>query len=141
MSTLLRTLPVLVALAGAAACSGGTDTSGSPAKLQPASTAPLSGPPGRLLTDSVRVKVLTEDDRPVANVSVQWVPKIGGGTAGAGTTTTNADGVSANSWQLGPAEGGQTMEVTVPGTGIPALTLTATAQTPGGGGDGDGGQP
>jgi hypothetical protein len=136
MSTTLRPLSALVALVTLAACGGGTDTSDSPSKLQPLSTAIPTAAPNSLLADSIRVKVLTADDRPVPNATVQWVPKIGGGTAGAGTTVTNADGISANSWRLGPDKGEQTLEVSIPGTAVPSVTMHAVAEDAGGGGGG-----
>jgi hypothetical protein len=97
----------LASLAVLAACGGGTDTSLSPAKLQQVGTPTLQGHPNAKLPDSIKVKVLTGDDQPVSNATVQWVARTGGGAAGAGTNNTNADGIAANTWTLGPATGDQ----------------------------------
>ena len=81
---------------------------------------------GATLTQPVVVKVAAADGLGVSGVSVAFSAS-GGGTVGAGTVVTDANGLAQTTWKLGPTAGAQTLSAAATGlTGSP-VTFNATA--------------
>lgn len=87
------------------------------------------GTTGFPLEQQLRVRVLSQDGDPMANVMVTWTVS-GGGTLSDSSTLTNAAGEAVVSWTLGPAEGPQTVTATAPGTSPVTFTANASAVAP-----------
>jgi adhesin/invasin len=82
--------------------------------------------PGFNVPGSPSFRVTDASGIPVAGVTVTFVVTEGGGSVGAPTSVTNADGIVQVTWTLGPAIGPNTMQASIPG-GIPAASVHATA--------------
>jgi plastocyanin len=71
--------------------------------------------------------LVTRDGAPAEGATVSWSVLAGGGSLGAATSATSAQGIATMSWTLGTAAGAQTARASAAGaTGSP-LTFTATA--------------
>ncbi len=81
------------------------------------------------LADSIKFRVRDTFNYPVAGVTVSFSATAGGGTVSPTTAVTDANGLAATRWTVGPA-GSQQLTATVSGL-TPA---TATASVAGGGG-------
>jgi hypothetical protein len=87
---------------------------------------------GARLANPLIVRLLDPAGNPLANRTVVWVVKAGGGSVDPVTSTTDAGGYASAQWTLGAA-GVNTVDAQVPDVGT--VTFTATATTaPGGGG-------
>jgi hypothetical protein len=136
------TMAVLLGVTGAAVGCG-DDGGPSASPLVVAQTEDQSGDAqlGRInqpLDDFLRV-IVTRDGQPVQNVEVQWVSNTGG-SFNPGTSLTNADGIAASTWVLGPQTGDQAASARVVGAEGSPVEFTANAllpPPPGGGGGGD----
>jgi hypothetical protein len=102
----------------------------------PASLAAVSGGGqtanvNATLVNPVVVQVLAADGLPAPGVAVAFAAQHGG-SVGAASVTTGADGLAQTTWKLGPTAGAQTLTATAPGlTGSPVtFTATATALPP-----------
>jgi hypothetical protein len=85
-----------------------------------------TGEPGQALPDQLRVLV-TVDGEPQENVTVTW--STTGGSVDPTTVATDAEGISATTWTLGPTAGAQRAQATLEGaTGSP-VSFGATAGT------------
>jgi hypothetical protein len=81
---------------------------------------------GTKLPTPVRVLLESRRGRPMAGISVHFVPERGG-TADPAYATTNAEGIATSSWTLGPMPGRQRLSVT--GAELDSATvLTAEAE-------------
>ena len=69
--------------------------------------------PGATLTDSVKVVVLNVDSVPVANARVAFTVTGGGGTVSPFVAVTDASGIAAAQWTLGPSTGLNTLSASV----------------------------
>lgn len=76
-----------------------------PPVMGSASTLPTEGVPGWQLADTPKVVLLDDAGHPVAGVEVTWTVREGGGSVVPVNTVTDADGISAAVWTLGPTEG------------------------------------
>ena len=76
-------------------------------------TVPPALNPGATLTDSVRVQVLNVDSVPVANARVAFTVTGGGGTVAPLIAVTDASGIAAAQWTLGPLTGQNTLSASV----------------------------
>lgn len=87
-----------------------------------------SGTVGQPLVNPLRV-VVTEDGAPLAGATVAWATTAAGGSVGAASAATGADGVANTTWTLGTVSGAQSASATLSGaSGSPvAFTATATA--------------
>ncbi|HET9134406.1 MAG TPA: Ig-like domain-containing protein [Gemmatimonadales bacterium] len=117
------TAPGLCALLLFAACTDSTTAPERP-QLQP-TAATASGTPGWLLDDSLEVRVVTAEGRPVAGTLVTWSAASPGAVIRPDTVRTNAEGRAraayAPGWTLGP----QTVRATST-DGEATFTVTAT---------------
>ena len=127
-----RSLLLLTALATLISC--GDDGPVEPAGPEPASMSITAGN-GQNAAASAEVavaptvRVLDEDDAPIAGVTVTFAVGAGGGTITGATPKTNSTGhASVGSWTLGAAGGANTLTAAV--SGLPAVTFNATAQAP-----------
>jgi VCBS repeat-containing protein len=87
-------------------------------------------PAGTALAEPVVVRVLDTEERPVTNQEVTFTVLRGGGSVAPQTVTTNADGLAAATWTLGPTAGTQELRARTlqGGTGTPLdVPFTATA--------------
>lgn len=106
-----RALPMLVAILFLAGCSA--DSTG-PAPATPAPTSIVrvdgdaqSGIVGEPLPTPLSVKVLDEQGRPMAGISVNWSVTAGGGSMNPGAAATDERGVASTTWTLGLDHGEQ----------------------------------
>ena len=73
------------------------------------------------------VAVLDQSSSPISGVIVNWAVTAGGGTLSASSVATNAQGLSAVTWTLGPGAGAQSATASIFGlTGSP-VTFAAIA--------------
>ena len=84
------------------------------------------------LAQPLRVLV-TRDDQPAEQVSVTWTTPSGG-SMGAATSLTDANGIAQVTWTLGAAIGPQEARASVTGATNSPLSYAATAEDAGGGG-------
>jgi adhesin/invasin len=89
-------------------------------RLQAVSGDGQSGPPGRELPLPVEVLVTDADDRPVADIEVQFISQQGGGSVSAGSIRSDYQGRATVRWTLGTEPGSHTLLATASGpTGFP----------------------
>jgi hypothetical protein len=137
-----------VCLAAVASCGddGSSPSDDTIAKAPANSGDGQTGPVGQALANALRVLV-TVDGEPQSGVSVTW--STSDGSVAPASAATDADGISATTWTLGPAEGEQTAQATLEGAGGSPVSFTATAtaatitivMAPTGSGDGQTGPP
>jgi alpha-tubulin suppressor-like RCC1 family protein len=122
-----------------------------PAFIDTASwTRPSALNPGATLTDSVRVRVINADSVPVPNARVAFTVTGGGGSVSPLTDTTDANGIAAAQWTIGPAVGLNTLTASVVGAdgtpdplvadNVATFTITGYNALTVNGGDGQTGQ-
>jgi len=86
---------------------------------------------GTAVANAPAVRVTNSAGAALANVTVTFAVTAGGGTLGATTATTNAQGIaSAGSWTLGGTPGANTVRATVGSLTPVEFTATATAAAP-----------
>ena len=86
-----------------------------------------TGAPGHALPNQLRVLV-TIDGEPQENVTVTW--STTGGSVAPTSVATDAEGISATTWTLGPTAGAQTAQATLEGaTGSPVSFSATAAET------------
>lgn len=76
-----------------------------PANLVSASMLPEAGVPGAVLIDTVRVRLVDQEGRPVPGTEITWNVREGGGSVKLVNTVTDENGASAVRWTLGPGLG------------------------------------
>lgn len=128
---------VLCALAWAAtACSSSTDGVAGPPPGSPPVTLTAtqillvsgnnqSGSVGKSLTDPLVVKVADATGAAVAGVTVGFSVASGGGTVGAATAVSAADGSAKTTWTAGSAPGPQAVIASAIGWSAPSVTFSA----------------
>jgi hypothetical protein len=124
MRTMSKRHAIQYGLALAIGACGGNDLQPPPAaaRLEPVAGNGQSGPVGNLLTDPLRVRVTDASGNAVAGVSVSWSVVSGGGAVSPTSSSTDADGLAASAFTLGPAEGDQQAQAEVAGlAGSPAV--------------------
>jgi hypothetical protein len=88
---------------------------------------------GSPLPDSLRVRVSDADGNDVPGVSVAWLVVSGGGSVSPTTSITNAEGVAAAQFTLGPAQGEHRAQAQVDGLqGSPVIFTATGAAVPAG---------
>lgn len=122
-----RARPAALVCAVLAACSGADGNLLPPeppaaATLQLISRSPAPGLAGARLPDSVVVRALDAQGRPVANVPVSFATTAGG-QAQPVTTFTDAAGFARAAWQLAP--GGGEQRLTAGANGAPPVNVAA----------------
>jgi adhesin/invasin len=75
-------------------------------------------PPAFIVTDPAGV--------PVPGVTVTFTVTAGGGSVSSPTAVTGTDGIASVTWTLGPTQGTNTLEASIPG-GIPPASISASA--------------
>ncbi len=113
----------LAALLVVAGCGDATgpDAAG---ELTPVTTS-ATGTPGWLLDDSLEVRLLDDEGRPVAGQLVRWSSAVEGAWFGPDTARTNTDGRARTAYAPGWALGPQQVEATAGGART-TITVTAT---------------
>ncbi|HEX6370698.1 MAG TPA: Ig-like domain-containing protein [Longimicrobium sp.] len=91
-------------------------------------SAERAGTTGRLLADSLAVRVTDRHGTGVAGVSVAFA--TAGGELTPATVVTGADGTAKAAWRLGPTPGEQTATATVAGLAGSPVTFRAAAAAP-----------
>ena len=125
--------PVAFALAALSASCGGDVTPPDPgeaAELELVDGNGQTAPAGTALAEPVIVRVLDTEARPVTNQEVTFGIVSGGGSVEPQTVTTDADGIAAATWTLGPNAGIQELRARTiqGGSGTPLdVPFTATA--------------
>ncbi|MEZ4414048.1 MAG: hypothetical protein R2910_13750, partial [Gemmatimonadales bacterium] len=76
-----------------------------PPVIASATTLPTEAVPGWQLADTAKVILLDDAGQPVSGVEVTWSVREGGGSVTPVNTVTDAAGVSAAVWTLGPVAG------------------------------------
>jgi hypothetical protein len=99
-----------------------------PADLLVVQSPPAVGVPGLALTDTVRVQLARQSDhRPRSGVALSWVVAVGGGSVEVLDSTTDANGMAAARWTLGPRAGPNTLRVQSPDGGLLLFESIGTA--------------
>ena len=114
---------MMVALAGAAGCSG-RETAGPGALTVVNGTSMGTATVGTTLEQTVRFIVTDNDGVPRANVAVHWVAE-GNGRVSPADVSSDANGVVETRWTLGTSAGLQTLKAQSPEA--PPQIFTATA--------------
>ena len=85
-----------------------------PAKLERVQwTVPNAATPGATVGDSVHVRVTNPKGNFVGNAKVAFAVTAGGGTVSPATAKTDANGLAAVRWTLGPQKGVNSITATV----------------------------
>jgi len=118
----------------AALAAGGAEAIGilqitpAPGSLERVGSEVLTAPVGTTLGDSVRVRLLATDGLPMADVAL--VVTFGdGGAVSDSTPVTDALGLVALTWTLGPVAGTQSLGFSLPGVAPLTINATATVST------------
>lgn len=82
-------------------------------------------PAGQPLPEEFVVAIAVPAAKALADVVVTWTVLEGGGSLAAATTTTDAEGRSANHLTLGPDAGSNRVRAEIPGGGMVEFTATA----------------
>ena len=85
------------------------------------------GTVGQVLTDPIRVLVI-QNNSPLAGVAVTWSTTLSQGALTPDSQLTDADGMAATEWTLGPFQGLHTVTAKVTGATTDSVNFTATAQ-------------
>ncbi|HEX5871857.1 MAG TPA: Ig-like domain-containing protein, partial [Longimicrobium sp.] len=85
-----------------------------------------TGRPGEALADDAVVRARTQAGVGIPGVPVTFSVTQGGGSVSRTTAGTDANGLAAVQWTLGPGEGPQTLSASAPGLG--AVTFTASSR-------------
>ena len=81
---------------------------------------------GQALAEAVVVRADDAGGAAVAGVSLAFVASSGGGTVGASTVATDAQGLASTTWTLGTTAGLQQVDVSVSGSASPTIQISAT---------------
>lgn len=85
-----------------------------------------SGPVSTALTDPIVVKLVDALNQPIANEPIAFTVTAGGGSVGAATVKTAADGRASVTWTLGGTPGPQGLAASAKGA-VFAVTVRATS--------------
>ena len=122
-----RVVSSLLFLASAA-CGGNSDVElPVPTHVEAFGGTDQSGAVGTAPTDSLKVLVVDADGNAVPGVGVTWSVLTGGGQVSPATATTNAAGIAAGQFTLGPSEGDQQAQAVVNGLAGSPVVFTAHA--------------
>jgi plastocyanin len=81
---------------------------------------------GAQLPEQLSALVTNAEGAVLSGVTVTWSVEAGGGSLGATTSVTSAQGLAVNTYTLGPVAGANAVRATVQGTSL-STTFTATA--------------
>jgi hypothetical protein len=116
----------LLALA-AVACSDSTDVQPEPTRVEASAGTDQSGIVGAALHDSLVVRVTDANGDGVPGVTANWSVLSGGGQISPTSSTTDAGGVAAAEFTLGPTEGDQQAQAELNGLSGSPVVFTAHA--------------
>ncbi|HYR11035.1 MAG TPA: Ig-like domain-containing protein, partial [Longimicrobium sp.] len=85
-----------------------------------------TGRPGEVLPDDLVVRARTQAGMGIPGVPVTFTVTAGGGSVSRTAAGTDANGLAAVQWTLGPGEGPQSLSASAPGLG--AVTFTAASR-------------
>jgi hypothetical protein len=103
------------------------------ARIEPVEGDDQIAPVGEPVPVRPTVRVITEDDDPVAGLEVRFVITGGGGRVTDAVQTTNADGIArVGNWVLGPNPGTNTLEARAGSLDGSPVLFTAEATSAGG---------
>jgi len=121
-------LAIALSLVGAAC--GGSDLTLPPGadstQLEIVQGDDQTGAPGVRLPDPLIVRIVDLTGNGIANRTVLWVIKAGGGVITPVTGMTDAEGFASAEWTLGPTPGANVLEAQVPDIGSATFTSMAT---------------
>jgi hypothetical protein len=123
-------LAAVLALAGCGDLLQEPDTGTFPAAvtIEPLSGDGQTGAPGAPLAALLEVRLINHEGRPVPRVRVEWTPLPGSGEAQPRNSFSDANGVAATTWFLGPEAGPQEIQASVR-KGVPTV-FEAVAASP-----------
>lgn len=104
-------------------------TAGPPASVGLVRGGDQLGNPGIPLADSVQVRVRDAFANVIAAAPVSFAVTAGGGTLGAATATTDANGLAAVRWTMGAPFGDATLSATAGSASITALAVVVPVGT------------
>jgi hypothetical protein len=125
----LARLAIGLSLVGAA-CGGGDLTlppGADSTQLEIVQGDDQTGAPGVRLPDPLIVRIVDLAGNGIANRTVLWVIKAGGGVITPVTGMTDAEGFASAEWTLGPVPGANVLEAQVPDIGTATFTSMATS--------------
>lgn len=120
-------LPVLAAACGK---ESRTTTETPTVELRVAKVASSDGQTatvGTALAAPIAVKVVDQNNAPVASTTVTWKVLTGNGTLGSATSLSDAAGVATTTWTLGTVSGIQRASATLLNGKVDTLSATGTA--------------
>jgi hypothetical protein len=98
------------------------------AALEVIAGADQSGTVDRPLAETLRVRAIDRAGEPVVGQDVRFSPSSGSGRASPALTSTDAQGIAASEWTLGPSAGGlHTLSVTIDGAVLNPIQFEALA--------------
>ncbi|HEX6645105.1 MAG TPA: Ig-like domain-containing protein [Gemmatimonadales bacterium] len=119
-------IALLACAFGVAACSDSVEEGPDPVAIELVDGDAQDGSAGSALAEPLRVRVTDADGAPVAGVEVTWAVLTGGGSI-TPVSSTDAQGIAAATFTLGPSNGAHTASASVDGlTGSP-VEFTAVA--------------
>jgi len=126
-------LPLAVAIAVGVGCSNddGVNPNPTPATMTAASGNNQTGTTGAALNQPFVVIVRDAGSAPMEGVTVLWTVVSGGGTLGAATSMTDAQGQASNTYTVGGTAGTNTIEAAVQSNTAIKVAFTATATSAG----------
>ena len=125
LGTTVGTQTLTATAGGRSATVSVTTQAGAPAAFAKVSGDNQAGPVGQALANPVVVSVKDAFGNPLAGQSVAFAVTAGGGSVGAATATTQADGNASVSWTMGSAPGTNTLTAT---HALGTVTFNATGQ-------------
>lgn len=121
-----RILAAVATVAGIAGCNDPAEPL-SATHIEIVQAPPPLGAPGFPLVDTLRVRLLDEEDVPQANRPITWVVTQGGGTVTALGTVTDANGIASARWTLGSSIGINRLEARTEDDSVQAFQTNAEA--------------
>ncbi|MFL5384232.1 MAG: Ig-like domain-containing protein [Longimicrobiaceae bacterium] len=135
MTTTMRWAAAALGVVMLAACKDGTGLQArTPAQISIINGDGREGKVGTILSVPVIARVADAQGRVAPGEVVSFTVLTGGGSVGAGSVTTDADGLARTTWTLGGAAGEQKLEarlVPASGTGTPLADTARVSALPG----------
>jgi hypothetical protein len=113
-------------LLSSAACNNDDVTALTFAAITVSSGNGQTGVAGQPLAQPIVVHVADQDGAVIANALVNWTVLFGGGSVGAPSTQTNANGNASITWTMGPAAGVDSLRATIATGASVIINATAT---------------
>ncbi|HJQ65686.1 MAG TPA: hypothetical protein VJ816_04885, partial [Gemmatimonadales bacterium] len=125
----LVAVPLVVAAAVVSSTCRGAEPIGPavPASVAVVSGSTLTGVAGHALPQPLTVKVTAADGTSIPGIAVLWAARSSGGSLSATTVATDAQGLAAVTFTLGPLAGSQRDTVTATVTGLASVNFVISA--------------